>query len=136
QIYDPSAGLLNGILTRLGLEQFTSFAWLGDPRTARRAVMFGIIWGLAGFYLGFFTPAIKGPPAEVFEAAPVAGGGRFRAAILIKIPLIRENVQTAFIYIGILALDAFVYMAALEPGGGPDNTTLVMAQRVFPTAFT
>jgi N-acetylglucosamine transport system permease protein len=45
-------------------------------------------------------------------------------------------VQTAFIYIGILALDAFVYMAALEPGGGPDNTTLVMAQQLFTTAFT
>jgi N-acetylglucosamine transport system permease protein len=44
-------------------------------------------------------------------------------------------VQTAFIYIGILALDAFVYMAALEPGGGPDNTTLVMAQQLFTTAF-
>jgi N-acetylglucosamine transport system permease protein len=69
QIYDPSAGLLNGILTRLGLEQFTSFAWLGDPRTARWAVMFVIIWGLVGFYMVLFIAAIKGVPAEVFEAA-------------------------------------------------------------------
>ncbi len=44
--------------------------------------------------------------------------------------------QTAFIYMGILALDAFVYMAALEPGGGPNNTTLVMSQQLFTTAFT
>ena len=51
-------------------------------------------------------------------------------------PLIRDNVQTAFIYMGILALDAFVYMAALEPGGGPSNTTLVMSQQLFTTAFT
>jgi N-acetylglucosamine transport system permease protein len=135
QIYDPSAGLLNGILTRLGLEQFTSFAWLGDPRTARWAVMFVIIWGLVGFYMVLFIAAIKGVPAEVFEAARIDGAGRFRTAVSITIPLIRENVQTAFIYIGILALDAFVYMAALEPGGGPDNTTLVMAQQLFTTAF-
>jgi N-acetylglucosamine transport system permease protein len=37
---------------------------------------------------------------------------------------------------GILALDAFVYMAALEPGGGPSNSTLVITQRLFTTAFT
>jgi N-acetylglucosamine transport system permease protein len=136
QIYDPSAGLLNGILTSLGLEQFTSFAWLGDATTARWAVMFVIIWGLVGFYMVLFIAAIKGVPAEVFEAARIDGAGRFRTAISVTIPLIRENVQTAFIYIGILALDAFVYMAALEPGGGPDNTTLVMAQQLFTTAFT
>ena len=94
QIYDPSAGLLNGILTRLGLEQFTSFAWLGDPRTARWAVMFVIIWGLVGFYMVLFIAAIKGVPAEVFEAARIDGAGRFRTAVSITIPLIRENVQT------------------------------------------
>ena len=37
---------------------------------------------------------------------------------------------------GILALDAFVYMAALNPGGGPNNSTLVMSQQLFTTAFT
>jgi N-acetylglucosamine transport system permease protein len=37
---------------------------------------------------------------------------------------------------GILALDAFVYMAALESGGGPSNSTLVMSQQLFTTAFT
>ena len=136
QIYDPSAGLLNGVLTRVGLDGFTSFAWLGDIGTARWAVMFVIIWGLVGFYMVLFIAAIKGIPAEVFEAARIDGAGRFRTAISITIPLIRDNVQTAFIYIGILALDAFVYMAALEPGGGPDNTTLVMAQELFNTAFT
>jgi N-acetylglucosamine transport system permease protein len=135
QIYDPNSGLLNGILTGLGLDQFTSFPWLGDVRTARWAVMFVIIWGLVGFYMVLFIAAIKGVPAEVFEAARIDGAGRFRTAISITIPLIRDNVQTAFIYIGILALDAFVYMAALEPGGGPDNTTLVMAQQLFTTAF-
>ena len=53
----------------------------------------------------------------------------------VTIPLTRDNVQTAFVYMGILALDAFVYMAALEPGGGPSNSTLVMSQQLFTTAF-
>ena len=136
QIYDPNSGLLNGLLTRLGLDQFTAFPWLGDVRTARIAVMFTIIWGLVGFYMVLFIAAIKGVPAEIFEAARIDGAGRFRTAISITIPLIRDNVQTAFIYMGILALDAFVYVAALAPGGGPENSTLVMSQQLFSTAFT
>ena len=124
QIYDPNSGLLNGILTRIGLEQFTSFPWLGDVRTAQWAVMFVIIWGLVGFYMVLFIAAIKGVPAEVFEAARIDGADGSERAVSITIPLIRENVQTAFIYIGILALDAFVYMAALEPGGGPTTRLL------------
>jgi len=135
QIYDPNSGILNGVLTGLGLDQFAAFAWLGDVATARIAVMFVIVWGLVGFYMVLFVAAIKGVPAEIFEAARIEGAGRLRTAVSITIPLIRDNVQTAFIYMGILALDAFVYMAALEPGGGPSNTTLVMSQQLFTTAF-
>ena len=135
QIYDPNSGLLNGVLTRLGVDGATSFAWLGDVRTARYAVMFAIVWGLVGFYMVLFIAAIKGVPAEVYEAARVDGAGRFRTAVSITVPLIRDNVETSYIYMGIAALDAFVYMAALEPGGGPENSTLVMSQQLFTTAF-
>ena len=90
QIYDPSNGILNGALRKLGFHRFESYPWLGDQSTAMIATMFVIVWGLVGFYM----------------------------------------------YMGILALDAFVYMDVLNPGGGPNNSTLVMSQRLFTTAFT
>jgi N-acetylglucosamine transport system permease protein len=136
QMYDPSSGLLNGVLTGLGFDRFESFPWLGDTRTAMPASMFVIIWGFVGFYMVLFVAAIKGIPSEYYDAARMDGAGRLRIAWSITIPLVRDTVQTAYIYLGILALDAFVYMAALNPGGGPDNTTLVMPQRLFTTAFT
>lgn len=136
QVYDPSAGLLNGILTGVGLKGFESFAWLGTLGVAMPAVMFVIVWGLIGFYMVLFIAAIKGIPAEIYEAARIDGAGRLRTAVTITIPLIRDNIQTSYIYMGILALDAFVYMAALEAGGGPANSTLVMSQQLFTTAFT
>jgi N-acetylglucosamine transport system permease protein len=136
QIYDPSNGLLNGILTALGFDMFESFPWLGDERTAMPATIFVIVWSMVGFYMVLFVASIKDVPAEIFEAARIDGAGRFRIATAITLPLIRDNVQTAWIYLGILALDAFVYMAALNPGGGPNNSTLVMAQQLFTTAFT
>ncbi|MGA7205890.1 MAG: sugar ABC transporter permease [Specibacter sp.] len=136
QIYDPSSGLLNGLLTGLGLDGFASFPWLGDTRTAMIASMVVIVWGFVGFYMILFIAAIKGIPAETFEAARIDGAGRFRTAITITIPLIRDNIQTAYVYMGILALDAFVYMSVLNSGGGPANSTLVMSQKLFSTAFS
>ena len=135
QMFDPSSGLLNGLLTGIGLDQFDSFPWLGDTTTAMPASMFVIIWGFVGFYMVLFVAAIKGIPSEFYDAARIDGAGRFRIAWSITIPLIRDTVQTAYVYLGILALDAFVYMAALNPGGGPDNSTLVMPQRLLDTAF-
>lgn len=136
QILDPSNGLVNGVLTGVGLDGFDSYPWLGDERTAMIATMFIIVWGFIGFYMVLFVAAIKGIPAELFEAARMDGAGRIRTAVSVTIPLIRDNIQTAYIYMGILALDAFVYMEALNAGGGPNNSTLVMSQELFRTAFT
>ncbi|TNC33115.1 carbohydrate ABC transporter permease [Mumia zhuanghuii] len=135
QMFDPSNGLLNGILTGIGLDGFDSYPWLGDARTAMPASIFVIIWGFVGFYMVLFVAAIKSVPGELYDAARIDGAGRFRTAFSVTLPLIRDNVQTAYIYLGILALDAFVYMVALNPGGGPENSTLVMPQRLLVTAF-
>jgi N-acetylglucosamine transport system permease protein len=135
QVYDPSAGILNAFLTKVGLSGFDNFAWLGDQRTAMPASMFVIIWSFVGFYTVLFVAAIKGIPGEVYEAARMDGAGRLRTAISITLPLIRDTVQTAYIYLGITVLDAFVYMQALNPNGGPNNTTRTMSQDLFNTAF-
>ena len=135
QMYDPSSGLLNGLLTAMGFDFFKSFAWLGDERTAMGASIFVIAWSMVGFYMVLFIAAIKGIPAEVYEAARVDGAGRFRTAISITVPMIRDTIRTAYIYLGILALDAFVYMQALNPSGGPANSTVVISQHLLNTAF-
>jgi N-acetylglucosamine transport system permease protein len=135
QMYDPSSGLLNGILTALGFDFFNSFAWLGNERTAMGASIFVITWSMVGFYMVLFVAAIKGIPSEVYDAARVDGAGRFRTAISITVPMIRDTVRTAYIYLGILALDAFVYMQALNPSGGPANSTVVISQHLLNTAF-
>lgn len=136
QIYDPSRGILNALLTKVGLQQFADYPWLGDARTAMAASILVIVWGFVGFYMVLFVAAIRGIDPDLFEAARIDGAGRFRTAVSITIPLIRDNIQTAYIYLGIAALDSFVYMAALNPTGGPQNSTLVMSQDLFTTAFT
>ncbi|KGN37538.1 carbohydrate ABC transporter permease [Knoellia subterranea] len=135
QMFDPSAGLVNAVLTGLGLDKFESFAWLGEVSTAMPVTMFVIIWGFVGFYMVLFIAAIKGIPAELYDAARVDGAGRVRMTFMVTLPMVRDTIQTAYIYLGILALDAFVYMAALNASGGPQNSTLTMTQDLFNTAF-
>ena len=135
QMFDPSSGLVNALLTGIGLDQFESFAWLGEVTTAMPVTMFVIIWGFVGFYMVLFIAAIKGIPSELYDAARVDGAGRIRMTMMVTLPMVRETIQTAYIYLGILALDAFVYMAALNPSGGPQNSTLTMTQDLFNTAF-
>ncbi|MFS2280937.1 sugar ABC transporter permease [Microbacterium sp. OR21] len=132
-IYTPS-GLLNGVLGVFGIDT-NQFAWLGEQSTAMGATIFVIVWSMVGFYMILFVAAIKGIPAETLEAARIDGAGRFRTVTSILLPQIRDNVQTAYIYLGIMALDAFVYMAGLNSTGGPSNSTLVMSQYLFRTAF-
>lgn len=135
QVFDPSRGLLNGLLTALGLDQFENFAWLGNESTAMPASMFTIAWGLVGFYTVLFVAAIKGVPAETYEAARIDGAGRFRTAISIALPQVLGNVRTAYIYLGLMVIDSFGYMMVLNPLGGPNYSTLTLTQELYLTAF-
>ena len=47
RIFDPSAGLVNGILLKLGLDQFKDFPWLGNESTAMPVTIFIILWATA-----------------------------------------------------------------------------------------
>jgi N-acetylglucosamine transport system permease protein len=135
RVYDPSAGLLNGLLTAVGGDRFADFAWLGNPSTAMAATVVVIVWSFVGFYMVLFVAALRSVPTELFEAARLDGAGRFRTAVSIAAPTVAGSLRTAYVYLGIFALDAFVFMAALNPDGGPANSTLVITQQIFSTAF-
>lgn len=134
-IYNPNGGLLNGVLSLLpGVE--ISRAWLGDPNTALIALMAAIIWSFVGFYMVLFVAAIKAIPSEILEAARLDGAGRLRTALQVVAPQIKDNVSTAVVYMGILALDGFVYVSVMTPNGGTGNSTLTVSLYLYQTAFT
>ncbi|WP_422115361.1 carbohydrate ABC transporter permease [Brachybacterium sp. UNK5269] len=147
-IYHPGGGLLNGFLNLLlapvnavlglvGAEPVADLgvAWLGDQRFALAAVAFAIIWTFVGFYMVLFVAGIKSIPQEVLEAARIDGAGRLRSAVQIVAPMIRDNVSTALVYMGIFALDAFTFVSVMTPNGGTANSTKVVSLDLYQTAF-
>lgn len=136
QVYDPTRGLLNSILTGIGFSEFANFPWLGSTQTAMAASMFVIFWALVGFYVVLFVASIKGIPGETYEAARVDGAGRARTAWAITLPQMISGIKSSYVYLGLMVIDAFGFMMVLNPQGGPNYSTLTITQYLYMTAFT
>jgi N-acetylglucosamine transport system permease protein len=135
-VYNPNTGLLNGVLRAVGLGELAR-SWLAEPNLALWAVMAVLIWSSAGFYLVLFSAAIEAIPADLYEAALIDGAGPWATFRNITLPLLRDTVQVAFVYLGIAALDGFAVVQIMTVGpGGPDGATEVIGLGLYRNAFT
>src|SRR5690625_8020148 len=82
-----------------------------------------------------FVAAIKAVPSEIVEAARLDGCGRFRLAVGVILPMIRENVSTAAVYMGIVALDMIVYIRVMTPNGGTGNGTEEYSRYLYQSVY-
>ena len=134
-VYNPNNGLLNGALRAAGLDGLTR-SWLASPSLALPAVMAVLVWSSVGFYVVLFSAAIDGIPRELFEAALLDGAGGWATFRRVTLPLVRESVQVAFVYLGIAALDGFAVVQVMTVGpGGPDGATEVIGLSLYRNAF-
>jgi len=132
-IYHPNLGLLNGALRGVGLGQLQR-VWLGDTATALWAVAAVIVWQAVGFYMVLFMAGMQSIPVTYYEAATIDGASPLTLFWRITIPLLWDNLQVAFIYIGIAALDLFTVVQVMT-AGGPNRSTDVVARYMYATAF-
>lgn len=133
-ILEPTGnGLVNSALGRVGIG---TLGFLSDPDLALWCVMWVLVWGSVGFYLVLFNAAISSVPREIFEAAVIDGAGRFATFLRVTLPLLWDTVQTAWVYLAILALDVYALVAVMTAGpGGPDNSTQVMSLQIAQNGF-
>ncbi len=135
-VYNPNTGLLNSGLRAIGLDSLAR-SWLAEPDLALIAVMAVLVWSSVGFYVVLFAAAIDAIPKDLYEAATLDGAGGFTAFRTITLPLVRESVQVAFVYLGIAALDGFAVVQIMTVGpGGPDGATEVIGLSLYRTAFS
>ncbi len=125
--------MANSFLGRIG---FGSTEWLADPHLALYCVLWVLIWGSVGFYLVLFNAAMSSIPRDIFEAAMIDGAGRFSTFTRVTVPLLWDTIQTSWVYLAILALDAYALVAVMTAGpGGPDNSTQVIALQIAQNGF-
>lgn len=132
-IYNPKFGLLNTVLSAVGLDSFKQ-DWLVNRRLAIWSVGFVVVWQYFGYSLTLFYSAMQGIPKSLFDAATVDGASRWTALWRITLPLIRPIIKanTILITIGSLKFFDLIYVMT---SGGPAHATEVIASHMYSQTF-
>lgn len=130
-------GLANSFLMGIGLVREDKPAlFLHHPATVKWALLGIAVWGFTGFFMVLFSAGMASIPKDIFEAALLDGARRGQQFFRVTLPLLRDTVSVAWVFLGILALDMFALVFALTPQqGGPNNASQVMATQIYTTAF-
>lgn len=123
-------GLLNGVLTGVGLEPV---GWLVNKATNNFALIAVGVWLQTGFCMVILSAAIKGIPREILEAARVDGASEWRIFRQITVPMIGSTIAVVATTVVISALKAFDIVFVLTNG---NRGTEVIANRMYKEMFS
>lgn len=132
-IYDPTFGLINEGLNRIGLGTLTQ-GWLGEPRYALLAVILVICWQFIPFYMILFYASLNNVPGELKDAARIDGADDNRYYRYIALPMVMGTVRTAMVLSLIGSLKYFDLVWVMTEGG-PNNASELMATYMYKKAF-
>jgi len=105
-IYQPGAGLLNGILTTLGLP-FENHVWFNDRTSAIIAVTVVHVWRMMPLTVVIVLAAMQGIPAHLYEAARIDGATRTQMFTWITLPLVRSAIAVSMTNATVNAFNLF-----------------------------
>ncbi len=123
KIYNPSYGILNVALTKLGLENLTR-TWLGDVKVALGACFVPTLWQYVGYHMLLMYAGVKGVSPDLREAAMIDGATSWQVSRYIVIPVIKPIIKVSVIFAVTGSLKSFDLIYVLT-NGGPLHATEV-----------
>jgi multiple sugar transport system permease protein len=105
-IYQPGAGLLNGILVAFGLP-FDNHVWFNTRASALISVTVVHVWRMLPLTVVIALAAMQGIPGHLYEAARIDGATRSQMFFKITLPLIRGAVAVAMTNATVTAFNLF-----------------------------
>lgn len=129
-VYRPNdSGLINGALSKLGVDPIL---FMIKPNLALPSIVAVLVWQAVGFYVVLFSAGMGSIPKDLYEAAELDGASRTRMFFNVTLPLLRDTLQVAWVYLGVAAFDAFAIINVLAiENGGPDGATTVLAIEIW-----
>ena len=124
-------GGINGFLSVIGLEGVN---WLREPGWAMASVIVVQVFKGVGLNMVLLLAALQEVPEELVEAAHLDGAGRPRIFRSITLPLISPTLLLVSIVTIIGSLQVFAQIRVMTDGG-PANSTNVLANYLYQTAF-
>ncbi|MDH3892065.1 MAG: sugar ABC transporter permease [candidate division Zixibacteria bacterium] len=104
------------LLTRLAGLTPPEHGFLFDSSTALYSIMGMDVWMSVGYYMLIFLAGLKGIPEELYEAAELAGAGRWRRFWSITLPLLRPVALFIVVINTIKSFQVFVEIFVMTKG--------------------
>jgi multiple sugar transport system permease protein len=105
-IYQPGAGLLNGILSVAGLP-FDNHVWFNDRISAIVSVTVVHVWRMMPLTIVIVLAAMQSIPDHLYEAARIDGATRPQMFFAITLPLVRSAIAVAVANSTVAAFNLF-----------------------------
>jgi multiple sugar transport system permease protein/raffinose/stachyose/melibiose transport system permease protein len=132
-MYHPDWGLINSVLTGVGLDDATR-AWLADPQTALASVIVAWAWQQTGLAMVIFLAGLTAVPTELTEAAEIDGASYWQSLRHVVVPLLLPATVVVMALAIINSLKSFdiVYVMTL---GGPFHSSDTLAMFMYTESF-
>lgn len=117
-VFNYDYGLLNNIVTALGLEKVK---WLGSD-SKFWAMMAAFIFGSVGYYMLIYISGIEGIPKDLYEAATLDGANKVKQFTLITLPLLKGIIKTSITFWSINATTFFLWSKMFSPVQTEEST--------------
>jgi len=131
--YNPTVGLVNQLLTVVGLESWTK-VWLQDSKTAMNAIVVAAIWKNIGANMILCYAAMQSIPNSLYEASIVDGAGFWKQMFKITYPLIKPMILLTTINTLGRQYKSYGLIYTMT-NGGPGTLTTTVPITMIKTAF-
>ncbi len=132
-IFDPSFGLVQDLLHRLGVADVPDF--YQNPHWALFMVTITYIWKNLGYSFVIYLAALQGVRPELSEAAQIDGAGTWSRFWHVLLPQLRPTTFFLSITVMLNSLQVFDIINVMTRGGPLGTGTTTMVYQVYLESF-
>ncbi len=131
-MYHPTLGVMNYLVTRVGLGPFR---WTYSSQTALYALALVDVWEWTPLIMLIALAGLAALPKEPYESAVIDGATALRTFWHITLPLLRPIIIVAILFRAIDAIKTFDIIFVMTQGG-PANASETINLLLFNQAFS
>lgn len=131
RLFDPLIGVINQILSQLGLP---TVDWQGEGSAALISIMVVTLWQSVGFGMVVYLAGLQGIPRDIYEAAAVDGAVGWQRFRRITWPLLGPTTFFLGVYSLIVSFQVFDVVYVMTRGG-PGTSTTFLVQYAYDEGF-
>jgi N,N'-diacetylchitobiose transport system permease protein len=122
-LFDTQYGVVNWLLTRLGIGDFQGHGWLAEPISFLSVATIIVVWMGVPFVAFTLFAGLTQVPHEVLEAAEIDGATRWQRLWRVTLPLLKPVLLIVTALSVVWDFRVFVQIYVLQRAGGISRDT-------------